>query len=173
MEDILNKYIFPYIYKLIDNDLLLIKRKVHEDAISFRLAHYMINGIEVNDPLLKVDFQYNRNMSNPKNVNNHNRTPDILLHQRESNDYNIIMIEAKKENLLLKDIENINYFLANPYYYKLCIGIEYKPSVDYIKLVSLSKERKIYFKIHKETKIVEIVSDSYRDEYDFVSELFC
>jgi hypothetical protein len=87
----------------LENDLHLLQFDVNERAITHKLAEYL-------QPLFdnrKVDCEYNRNGHHPKEVNlpdrnnpNHERTssiyPDIIVHERGTNDYNTLIIEAKK-----------------------------------------------------------------------------
>ena len=112
--DITKKILFEIIEKSL-NDLSiyereLINRDVHEDCINHRFAFYLeINlglffNIENHKKLseiynLSVDAEYNKNYKEPKRYGDKTSyaIPDIIIHQRNSNDYNLLMVEAKKE----------------------------------------------------------------------------
>jgi hypothetical protein len=89
--------------RLLRNDLHLLQFDVSERAITHKLAEYL-------QPLFEnrhVDCEYNRNGHEPKRVNlpepdNLTQTrysptyPDIIVHLRGTNDYNTLIVEAKK-----------------------------------------------------------------------------
>lgn len=72
---------------------------VGERAIVFRFAHYLQNLVEQDDIFSKYDLdcEYNRNgVSNKKLPSFPNGTyPDVILHKRGSNDYNLLVMEFK------------------------------------------------------------------------------
>ena len=76
----------------VKNDRSLIRRKVHERTITASLACYM-------RPLFRefdVDVEYNRNMESTKSTRDvNNPFPDIIVHIRESNAHNMLIVEAK------------------------------------------------------------------------------
>lgn len=164
--------LFPYIKLLLINDIDIINRDTHEDCISYRLAHYMANGIENSHSLISVDNQYNRNGDYPKELHGHNRIPDIIVHERKCNTNNILMIEAKKEALDNNDIEKINYFLREPYFYLITAGILYKPDNPYILLSALTKETQIQYTINKLTFNTEKVIEMNRDAFEYITDIF-
>ncbi len=83
--------------KLYHNDHSLIRRKCCERSIVFRLGHYLVNSMEEYN--LDVDCEYNRNGDNPKSLTGkkHN-SPDIVIHKRETNEYNLLIMEVKTPN---------------------------------------------------------------------------
>lgn len=145
------------------NDADLIRRDVHEQTISGRLAHYFENIIQ-NYVAYKtrgcsVDVEYNRNFNDPKKIfspckhcnedclliseNNYleekDARPDIIVHKRNSNEENLLVIEIKKELNLQnseqreakqKDIKKLTYFTCqkcvptseNDFVYKYLLG---------------------------------------------------
>lgn len=114
IESILN----DCIDQLFKNDLSLLVRDVSERAITHKLAEYLQRQI----PDLDVDCEYNRNGTEPKTIQTlrHNARkhfaemaenltpeekflslstyPDIIVHCRESNEHNLLVIEVKKSN---------------------------------------------------------------------------
>jgi hypothetical protein len=154
MEAILEKYLFPYLKQLLECDADLIHRSLHEDCISHRLALYMSNGIESGTEL-RVDFQYNRNFRNPKELKGFNTVPDIILHKRESNLENILIIEAKKASFNEGDQRKLNDFILEKYSYQVSVGVLYLPTRDHISLICISREKIECFKVNKATRVVE------------------
>lgn len=165
-DNITKEILFEIIEKSL-NDLSiyereLINRDVHEDCINHRFAFYLeINlglffNIDNHKKLseiynLSVDAEYNKNYKEPKRYGDKTSyaIPDIIIHQRNSNDYNLLMVEAKKTKLKDGDIIKLDALLESPYNYKLTMGIEYLPKKDYFNL-------EFYFKNHHEVKHLSV-----------------
>ncbi|WP_221389845.1 hypothetical protein [Dyadobacter sp. NIV53] len=85
------------------HDFSLIERRAHERSCAFRFGLYFTESVAqtsfVNDLELTIDFDYNRNIENVKNMEGfnlrHGIFPDIILHHRGFNDKNIVVIEFK------------------------------------------------------------------------------
>ncbi len=92
---------------LVQNDSALLDLGVTERSLSHRLAHYMALSPVVQPPLT-VDCEYNRHFGDPKRLNLPPRDaldreirattvfPDILVHERNSDTNNLIVLELKK-----------------------------------------------------------------------------
>lgn len=95
---------------LYEDDIRLVQRRGLERSITFRLGLYINDAIknvewinEINHRLaetnesLKIDVEYNKNGLNSKNTPRrpNGTQPDIILHRREQNDLNILVIEMK------------------------------------------------------------------------------
>lgn len=90
---------------LIANDMELLELGVTERALSHQLAHYIASMVVTP---LSVDCEYNRHFEDPKRLNlpprraldNELRAttvfPDIIVHQRNSDDQNLLVLELKK-----------------------------------------------------------------------------
>ncbi len=84
-------------------DFSLIERQAHERSVAFRFGLYFSEIIAQssfgNDAELTIDFDYNRNLENVKNMNGfnlkHGIFPDLILHHRGFNDKNVVVIEFK------------------------------------------------------------------------------
>ena len=97
----------------------------------FHLARYMREKTPEN---LDVDCEYNRHLANLKNLyflkselnfeDEHKVYPDILIHQRNSDDNNILVVEIKKlgENLET-DFRKLKAFKSKPYSYNFAVQI--------------------------------------------------
>ena len=95
------------ILALAHHDADLIDLGVSERAVAFRLALYMSRSRLIRPPLT-IDCEYNRHLRNKKKLNLPPRLrpdeepepsriyPDILVHQRNSDDHNILVVELKK-----------------------------------------------------------------------------
>lgn len=88
-------------------DSQLLELGVSERAIAFRLALYMSRSRLIRPPLT-IDCEYNRHLGDRKKLNLPPRrrpngeprpsdvSPDILVHQRNSDDHNLLALELKK-----------------------------------------------------------------------------
>ena len=150
---------------LYKNDSYLIKHSVHEQDISHRIAYYFENLLNnyswYKKSSFNVDVEYNKNFDDLKRVYSNcddcgnarcyiNQSsyyidnyqspckPDIILHERGSNDNNILVIEIKKCNNECKDdFAKLSAFTCNTSDYKYKIGIyiniNNQPSYKYFK----------------------------------------
>lgn len=83
--------------KLYEDDYSLIKRKCSERSLVFRLGLYMAYNLA--DCGLDVDCEYNKNGDKPKALLGRRfNFPDIIVHERESNENNLLIVEVKTSN---------------------------------------------------------------------------
>src|SRR5665648_1176982 len=78
----------------------LIKNQVHERSIVFWFGvylHELLQHEEKEYAEFNLDFEYNKNYSNPKRTVNFpdGTYPDIILHKRGSNEHNLLIVEFK------------------------------------------------------------------------------
>ncbi len=126
---------------LYDHDLILLKHNVCERSITHRLAiHIEKRILELDDNevcRLNVDCEYNRNvvgrLGAPKSLifeseDQHEKAnkfgrqseevlevssyPDIIVHHRGDNDYNLLVIEVKKTSSRIRDSHDIKKIKA-------------------------------------------------------------
>jgi len=111
-----------------ENDIILLKNNIHEQNISHRLAYYMENLLYnyswFRQSRLSVDVEYNRDIANVKMIDNDNCRPDVIIHERYTNENNIIVVEIKKDNEnSSKDFDKLKSFTKitpeNQYKYKM------------------------------------------------------
>jgi len=93
--------------QLLQNDSALLDLDVTERSLSHRLAHYMTLSPLIHPPLT-VDCEYNRHFGGPKRLNLPPRKaldreirattvfPDILVHERNTDANNLVVLELKK-----------------------------------------------------------------------------
>lgn len=137
-----------------------IKAAVSENCMLFRIGWYMHEYVQTNCDLaeLSVDCQYNRNFKHPKSMYKptlsgiykkvKDPVPDLLFHQRGSNDNNFFLVELKKgkpdKAELLNDDEKLRYFTdqLSEYKYSYVFSIWlYKKAWVQVKVYTDGKER--------------------------------
>lgn len=85
------------IAKIYQDDYSLITRKCSERSIVFRLGLYLANSFM--DCGVDVDCEYNKNGDRPKALREKPFTyPDIIVHEREINEHNFLIVEVKTPN---------------------------------------------------------------------------
>lgn len=114
--------------KLRKLDKQLLDINVNERTITHKLAEYL----QQNFPEFNVDCEYNRfedlikKLELPKDKINWNDTeaksvfPDIIVHKRGTQEYNLLVIEIKKSsNINLSDFDQmkLHIFRQEPYNY--------------------------------------------------------
>ena len=84
---------------LYQNDLELIQRGGMEQAVSFRFGTYLLGHCQQIEWLKHSDFdmEYNKNGLNPKRTPRrpNGTRPDLIIHTRNSNEFNILIVELK------------------------------------------------------------------------------
>lgn len=114
---------------LYKNDFYLIENRLHERAIVFRFGIYLQKYIDKSNNLkkYKLDNEYNRNMDELKRTPNYpnGRYVDLLLHERGSNNNNILIIECKTDwnDNTSEDIKKIEDFMILNGIYKFQYGV--------------------------------------------------
>lgn len=85
--------------QLYQNDAELIRRGGMEQAVSFRFGMYLVGQCQQIDWLTPMDFdmEYNKNGLYPKRIPRrlNGVRPDLIIHTRNSNENNILIIEIK------------------------------------------------------------------------------
>lgn len=105
-------YLKRAIAQIIEKDRYLLRVGVNERCISARLAMYLRDVLQADHPEYDVDVEYNRHGRDTKHLHDllwarncpRNRDddggqrvlPDVIVHQRENNDANLLIIEMKK-----------------------------------------------------------------------------
>lgn len=131
---------------LVQHDLELIERSVKEECINHRFAHYIELSLlnlfddidDVTNTKICVDVEYNKNMSNAKSISSANISinirPDILVHERLSNENNIMVVECKMLKFDAHAKLKLKQLALDPYNYKYCLCLVYRPSHEDMKL---------------------------------------
>lgn len=88
--------------QLYQKDFSLISRKCSERSIVFRLGLYLAKEFEGTG--FDIDCEYNKNGDKPKAlIGKRFNYPDIIIHKRECNDNNLLVIEVKTPNDMKTD----------------------------------------------------------------------
>ena len=119
VDDALNKLYAEQVY--------LITNEVHERSIVFWFGVYLNDELKNSEyKNFNLDFEYNKNHSNPKKTTNFPKGtyPDLILHKRGSNKDNILMIEFKTwwDDDNVKDINKLKDFTNQDGEYRYKIG---------------------------------------------------
>lgn len=97
MDDIM-EIVWLALCRVYDEQIYLINNRVSERSIVFWFGiyfHELMQGTEFES--LDIDVEYNRNFQDAKRTENFERGtfPDFILHERGSNENNILIIEFK------------------------------------------------------------------------------
>jgi len=132
--------------QLVFNDNHLLKNKLKEECLNHKLANYIEHNIKVENVNINydIDIEYDKNLDLTKKIFNDEGKeiairPDILVHKRDSNDYNLIAIEAKKQYSTQHDIKKIMKLLKHPYNYSFGFIISYLPRKSYVRIKYFKK----------------------------------
>jgi hypothetical protein len=111
-------------------DRLLLEANPKEEAINHRLAVYIEHEIRQRDLHYSVDVEYDKFNSGKKQIydregNFVNIRPDIIVHNRMSQDNNLLAIEAKKGNPIKKDRRTLKGLLDEPFNYQYAAIVSY------------------------------------------------
>lgn len=128
--------------RIYDVDYYLIDNKVNERSIVFRFGLYFNTLIGKSSfKGLDVDCEYNRNLGEPKRTENYPKgvLPDLLLHRRNSNDENLLVIEFKghwNKKGRKWDKQKLEDFTSQSGEYAYALGAfidlwEYEPIIKY------------------------------------------
>lgn len=133
--------------KLYENDGYLLEKGVNERCIVSQISTYIKSQLDawgIND--LNVDVEYNRHLAALKlNSENKRYIPDLVIHQRGTDDRNICCCEAKKNARENSDIDKIKDQM-NMLHYRYGVVIkEILPSkIEYLIIDQKGKENHTY-----------------------------
>ncbi len=135
LEDLKNK-VKKSVKLFIDNDKELLELKVYEPAVSHRIAVYLEKIFDDND--LNFDCEYDKHFNFPKAMPAGKEIrPDILVHGRNKNSHNTLVIEVKKSQKSKWDERKLEMLTdkSGEYGYDLGAFIYFpksKPTVEWI-----------------------------------------
>ena len=66
-----------------------------ERAVVFRFGIYFNKAVENNGLNYNVDVEYSKNIDKVKRIQNNHVIPDLILHVRGNNNYNVLVMEFK------------------------------------------------------------------------------
>lgn len=112
---------------LYEKDIFLIENRVHERSIVARFFIYLQDALNRTEfGMYHLDFEYNRYHSDLKRTQDfpNGTFPDIILHKRDDEQHNILIIEFKTwwDPDTKHDIKKINNFINQDEKYKYALG---------------------------------------------------
>ncbi len=146
---------------LYKNDKYLLENDSSERNIVFHFGRYFIKNLEKNNFFknnnYNVDYEYNKDVFNEKKYKEvvyegkkHKIFPDILLHERGSNDNNILAIEFKKysntnQNGKKIDEYKLKALTDNKLHFKYQMGlfIELGKTINTVKIKKFIDGKKV------------------------------
>ena len=159
--------------ELVQKDMALIDRGVQEECINHRFAICLEKNLYAEYRNLSVDLEYNKNYSNPKVMDiggeRKNIIPDIIIHERNTNNKNFLFVEAKKNYMNKKDIAKLEESLEDPYNYHYSLSIEYRVKGNTMNLIL----REYNEFIIKKTHLFFSKEDKKLFSFDTISPIFC
>jgi len=115
---------------LYQNDFEIINRGGMEQAVSFRFGIYLLGQCQQIDWLRDYDFdmEYNKNGNEPKRTPRRpdGVRPDLIVHTRNSNQSNILVVEIKgwwNKEIRNVDIEKLEDFTNQQGEYGYGLGV--------------------------------------------------
>jgi hypothetical protein len=135
------------IHKLIEEEFDILKRGLNELNLNAHLAKYLMPLFgqydvdpEYNGDIFKPNDRKALNIARnrmvkigikPNEVNNYQLTPDIIIHKRNSNEQNLVVLEIKKDSNSQKNkdfdllkLEHLTIdYLGNHYNYRLGVAL--------------------------------------------------
>lgn len=109
--------------QFIQHDSQLLDLKACERALHFKIAHYMALS-QIIQPPLTLDCEYNRHLRNQKFLWLLGRQlpskvfPDILVHERNSDENNMLVLEIKRPGQRLQHDQNKLRAFVNQLHYR-------------------------------------------------------
>jgi hypothetical protein len=136
IDAIIQKIIYC-IGNIYENDADLFQRNNYELTISSKLAQYLFP--EFRD--YNVDCEYDKHIDSEKSSAelNQNIRPDIVIHQRGTDNHNLVYIEIKKTQNRVDRTKDRNKIVAvtrvcSEYHYKLGVFIDFAPERECMQL---------------------------------------
>lgn len=112
--------------KLYLNEADLFESDVSERNLAFWFVHYFVNLHFGKYKGYNIDFEYNRNGKDAKyyysGYGRKAAVPDMIIHKRQCNKYNLLYVEFKKRNHDEHDADKIKRFMASKIQRSTCSG---------------------------------------------------
>ncbi len=125
---VLEKLINSALDELYEKDEYLVTHRALEQACVFRFGHYLQNLMDAEDCFknYNLDLEYNRNGPTGKRTSSRRgqgAKPDLIIHKRGSNEYNLLIIEFKRGTLISNgDVQKVKEFMDPKGDYKYLCG---------------------------------------------------
>lgn len=115
--------------ELYENDADLILNEANEDTLNGRLSYYLRPYLESEN--IKVDVEYNRHIDTVKYYGDQGKyaVVDIIVHQRMTDENNMLAIECKRYKIIESEIDKIRALVSPEFGYNLGATISYYQKV--------------------------------------------
>lgn len=144
--ELMKSWIEEALLSLAHIDAILLERKVKEECINHRVARFLelTYSCIFHDEfpaMLEIDIEYNKNLNQEAKVLKYQDggfrpiRPDIIIHNRNNNDSNLLAVEAKLGYLNQNDREKLDGLIKEPYNYSFSLGISYLPTKGYFNFI--------------------------------------
>jgi hypothetical protein len=133
---------------LLKYDHVLINQRVKEECINHRFAIYIENAFFSTfvGKDISIDLEYNKLYFDEKQYASPederiNFRPDLIIHERNTQDFNIVAFELKKDYSNKKDKSTIHGMLKEPFNYLWGVLISYMPNKEYFLVIIYKLEK--------------------------------
>ena len=154
-EQEIKDFIKNSLQELYQVDADIINRELKEECINHRFAVALENQLKVKKQQVTydVDVEYNGNYTGQDDEDVLNKKlidltmdggfrksriyPDIIIHKRKSNEFNLLCIEAKKRysnSKLRRDKFKVRGLLEAPFNYRFGCVVEYLPNLNHYQV---------------------------------------
>lgn len=108
-----------------ERDHYLFEINIHEDAFNHRLATLLSFQFETNE--ISVDTEYNRHYNELKTYGLEGKSAivDIVIHERGTDNNNLIAFECKKKAISSLDLKKIEALIGPEFNYQFGVTIQY------------------------------------------------
>lgn len=137
------------ICELYEAHSIILNNKLKEECINFHFANIIWKKIKGHFSLpsnIFVDIEYDKNKTDPKMQDGKHIRPDIIIHERNSNNKNLFAFEIKKTYCSQHDKDKMTEIINDKYnyFFSFCISlnIEHKKP-NFIIYQKRKKEKKI------------------------------
>jgi hypothetical protein len=148
--------VLPSLSDLLEQDRHLMDNNLKEENINHRFAVHLETNLHKLNTRIKyhVDVEYDKKIDAKKTMTVDNIDfivrPDVLIHKRGQNQYNLLAVEAKKKSISLRDEQKMRGFLSYDYNYQFGLLLTYGiPKSNYIRYVILYKPKHPHPPIHR------------------------
>lgn len=133
---------------------MLLAIGAHEQAICHRLAVYLETFSALN-----VDCEYNRQRVYPKSIRDGRIKPDILIHKRMDNRFNVMVLEAKaRAATSVRDRQKLEAMLAISGVYRYALGV-YLHVENKRSRILKTRQVRLSLRWHGSDEVCEMVRD--------------
>jgi nitrogen regulatory protein PII-like uncharacterized protein len=136
------KILIDSLIRLWKMDKALIMGVVKEECINHRLAKYIEELLSLREDIekdIRVDVEYDKHHESPKTLNNIVIRPDIIVHRRGNDSFNLLFIEAKKGYSNKNDREKVYNIINDEFGYNYGFLVSFLPNRAFFRFVIIDR----------------------------------